>query len=254
MDMAKLTRKYTSIGQPDYTWWFKPITMAFGLSKVEYVSLPSEGRYFEKDQNCGCCRLVTSIMLWLVLLAFIISQMLAVTCEFNGMRECEFSSTERQEKWAAGDNQVLHNVHIRSRSNLVTSRAHTASIPHGKFGKYHANCGAFVRDPVDGGCDKGLQVQVPKNMVSKSWRDGGCSLFQKHWSGAWCTRLNASMQGTLEMKTTRSPPLNSFGAKKPPKTRFTLKSQEWNFHGEFHLAFLWNAHMLTLDIKLCTSL
>jgi len=195
--MAKLTRKYTSIGQPDYTWWFKPITMAFGLSKVEYVSLPSEGRYFDKDQNCGCCRLVTSIMLWLVLLAFIISQMLAVTCEFNGMRECEFSSTERQEKWAAGDNQVLHNVHIRSRSNLVTSRAHTASIPHGKFGKYHANCGAFVRDPVDGGCDKGLQVQVPKNMVSKSWRDGGCSLFQEHWSGAWCTRLNASMQGTF---------------------------------------------------------
>jgi len=252
--MAKLTRKYTSIGQPDYTWWFKPITMAFGLSKVEYVSLPSEGRYFDKDQNCGCCRLVTSIMLWLVLFAFIISQTLAVTCEFNGMRECGFSSIERQEKWAAGDDRVLHNVHIRSRSNLVTSRAHTASIPHGKFGKYHANCRAFVRDPVDGGCDKGSQVQVPKNMVSKSWRDGGCSLFQEHWSGAWCTRLNASMQGTLEMKTTRSPPLNSFGAKKPPKTRFTLKSQEWNFHGEFHLAFLWNAHMLTLDIKLCTSL
>lgn len=39
-----------------------------------------------------------------------------------------------------------------------------------------------------------------------------------------------------EMETTRSPPLNSFGAKKPPKTRFTLKSQEWNFHGEFHYA------------------
>jgi len=50
---------------------------------------------------------------------------------------------------------------------------------------------------VDGGCDAGAQVQVPIQKLNQSWRDGGCSLFQDHWQGAWCTRINASMKGTF---------------------------------------------------------
>jgi len=92
----------------------------------------------------------------------------------------------------------LQNVYIRSESNLLKPHVHVASIPHGQFHPYHDNCLNMIRDPVDGGCDAGDQLQVPVGKLQQSWRDGGCGLFQDHWDrGSWCTRFNASMQGTF---------------------------------------------------------
>jgi len=183
--------------QQRFRYLQKAATMPLGLSKVEYVALPAEGRYFDNNKNRGCIRLAVAVVLWLFLFGAVFYVALEIgKCELQ--HDCEFTSTAIMDKWNASDSRNLHNVSVRSDSNLTKAHVLTRSIPSGQHEKYRENCGAMIYHPTDGGCKAPPdQRNVSHDMLNKSWRDGGCSLFRDAWQGEWCTRFDAKMHGSF---------------------------------------------------------